>query len=182
MDDKRIDRMSDFSFKMMAATFKLLDLIWPRVDQRVRKFGLQPGMTVVDYGCGPGRYTRRFARLVGPDGKVYAVDVQELALEMVKKDMQREGLANIVPTLANGYDSGLPDECAEMVFALDMFFGVRQPTALLNELRRITRPDGVLVIDDGHQSRAKTLAKIQASGAWTVFEHNDDHLKCKKKP
>lgn len=180
MSEKRTDRMSDFSFKMMAATFKLLDWFWPRVDQRVQKFGIQTGMTVVDYGCGPGRYTRCFSHLVGPQGMVYAVDVQELALEMVKKDMDREGVENVVPTLAKGYDSGLPDECADIVFALDMFFGVSQPTILLKELKRITRPDGVLVIDDGHQSRQKTLAKIQASGEWTVFEHNDDHLKCKK--
>jgi ubiquinone/menaquinone biosynthesis C-methylase UbiE len=100
---------------------------------------------------------------------------------MVRQEMVRNGLQNIVPTLAKGYDCGLPDECADRVFALDMFFGVSQPTAFLKELKRITRPNGVLVIDDGHQSRAKTLAKIRASGEWTVFEHNDDHLKCKKK-
>jgi 23S rRNA U2552 (ribose-2'-O)-methylase RlmE/FtsJ len=76
MLERRNDRMSDFSFRMMAVVMKLMDWAWPRLDQRVLKFGLQPGMTVVDYGCGPGCYTRRFARLVGPQGKVYAVDVQ----------------------------------------------------------------------------------------------------------
>ena len=181
MSAGRMERMSDFSFRMMAATMKLLDWVWPRVDQRVQKFGIQPGMTVVDYGCGPGRYTRRFSRLVGPDGKVYAVDVQELALEAVKKDMARDGLENVVPLLAEGYNSGLPDECADMVFALDMFFGVSQPTALLKELKRITRKDGVLVIDDEHQSREKTLAKIQASVEWVIVEESPDHLKCRKK-
>lgn len=92
MDQIRVDRMSDFSFRMMAITFRILDRVWPRMDRRVQQFGIQPGMTVVDYGCGPGRYTRRFSKMVGPDGKVYAVDVQELALEMVKQDMAREGL------------------------------------------------------------------------------------------
>jgi SAM-dependent methyltransferase len=89
MSTGRMERMFDFSSRMMAATMKLLDWIWPRVDQRVQKFGVQPDMVVVDYGCGPGRYTRRFSRLVGPAGKVYAVDLQALALEVVKKDMAR---------------------------------------------------------------------------------------------
>ncbi|MEJ2597320.1 MAG: class I SAM-dependent methyltransferase [Anaerolineales bacterium] len=180
MSAKQTERMSDFSFRMMAATMKIMDWVWPRVDRRVQKFGVRPGMTVVDYGCGPGRYTRRFSRLVGPAGKVYAVDVQPLALEMVKGDMGRYGMRNVVPVLAEGYNSGLPDECADMVFALDMFFGVSQPATFLKELKRITRKDGVLVIDDGHQSREKTLAKIRASGEWTIFEQSPDHLKCRK--
>jgi ubiquinone/menaquinone biosynthesis C-methylase UbiE len=175
-----MERMSDFSFRMMAATMKVLDWVWPRLDRRVQKFGIQPGMTVVDYGCGPGRYTRRFSRLVGPDGKVYAVDVQPLALEMVRQDMARYDMHNIIPLLAQGYNSGLPDECANMVCALDMFFGVSQPTVFLKELKRITRKDGLLVIDDGHQSREKTLAKIQAAGEWVIVEQSPDHLKCRR--
>jgi ubiquinone/menaquinone biosynthesis C-methylase UbiE len=180
MSPGRMERMSDFSFRMMAATMKLLDWVWPRVDRRVQKFEIQPGMAVVDYGCGPGRYTRRFSRLVGPAGKVYAVDIQPLALDMVKRDMARYGMHNVVPVLAEGYNSGLPDECADMVFALDMFFGVSQPTTFLKELKRIARKDGLLVIDDGHQSREKTLAKIQAAGEWTIVEQSPDHLKCRK--
>jgi ubiquinone/menaquinone biosynthesis C-methylase UbiE len=175
----QMERMSDFSFRMMAVIMKVLDWVWPRVDRRVQKFGVQPGMTVVDYGCGPGRYTRRFARMVGPSGKVYAVDVQPLALEMVKGDMARHGLKNVIPVLADGYNSGLPDECADMVYALDMFFGVSQPTKFLKELKRVTRKDGLLVIDDGHQSREKTLAKIQTAGEWTIVEQSSDHLKCR---
>jgi len=39
------------------------------------------GMTVVDYGCGPGRYSIKFAEIVGNQGLVYAVDIHELAIE-----------------------------------------------------------------------------------------------------
>jgi 2-polyprenyl-3-methyl-5-hydroxy-6-metoxy-1,4-benzoquinol methylase len=75
------DKMPDFAFQMMSATFALKDWLFPSVDKRVARFSIQEGMTVVDYGCGPGRYTIRFAKLVGERGKVYAVDVQELAIE-----------------------------------------------------------------------------------------------------
>jgi ubiquinone/menaquinone biosynthesis C-methylase UbiE len=42
-------------------------------------------MTVVDYGCGPGRYTIRFARLVGANGRVFEVDLRPLAMRMVEQ-------------------------------------------------------------------------------------------------
>ena len=60
-----------------------------------------------------------------------------------------------------------------------MFFVIKNPTAFLRELKRIAKPDGVLVIDDGHQSREETLRKIEASGHWVVFEESKDHLKCR---
>ena len=64
------------------------DRLLPVVDKRIEGFQVQPGMTLIDYGCGPGRYTIRFARLVGDQGKVYAVDVQALALEYVRRTMR----------------------------------------------------------------------------------------------
>ncbi len=79
------ERMSDTSFKLMNLTFEVLDFFFPYIDKRVKSFGLQPGMTVVDYGCGPGRYTERFARLVGETGVVYAVDIHEMAIETIRR-------------------------------------------------------------------------------------------------
>jgi len=49
----------------------------------------------------------------------------------------------------------------------------------LAELKRIAKVDGVLIIDDGHQSRAKTKSKIAASGQWQIVEETADHLTCK---
>jgi ubiquinone/menaquinone biosynthesis C-methylase UbiE len=179
MSTRRTDRMSDLSFRMMALVFRLIDLVYPRVDQRVGKFGIQPGVTLVDYGCGPGRHTVRFSKLVGPDGKVYAVDVQELAIQTVASKMQKERLTNIVPVLADGYHSGLPEHIADVVCALDMFFGVKEPTTFLGELKRITKPGGILIIDDGHQPRQATRDKILASGHWRIEEETSDHLRCR---
>ncbi len=173
------DRMPDFAFRGMVWLMNIEDFFWRRIDARAATFGIQPGMTVVDYGCGPGRYTTRFARLVGEGGRVYAVDIHELALREVQKRAGRLGLRNVTPVLAHGYDSTLLEGVADVVCCLDMFFGVRDPSALLAELRRITRPAGVLVIDDGHQSRSTTLAKIRASGHWAIVRESRDHLVCR---
>ena len=103
------DRMPDLAFRLMVATMAVKDRLLPVIDKRIEGFQVQPGMTLIDYGCGPGRYTIRFARLVGDQGKVYAVDVQALALEYVKRTMREHGLNNITPVLAHGYHASIPD-------------------------------------------------------------------------
>ncbi len=157
----------------------VMDWVYPHIDARVQTFGITQGMTVVDYGCGPGRYPVRISKLVGPNGKVYAVDIHPLAIQTVQRKQKQLGLTNVVPVLAVGYDSGLPDHVADVVCAIDMFFAIPEPTTLLKELRRIIKPDGFLVLDDGHQSRARTKEKLAASGCWTIWQETRDHLKCR---
>jgi SAM-dependent methyltransferase len=98
----------------------------------------------------------------------------------VEKDkIAQLDLRNVQPMLAQGYDCGLPDHVADVACALDMFFGVKQPAGFLAELKRITKPDGILVIDDGHQPREATKEKILASGLWIIQEETPDHLTCR---
>jgi ubiquinone/menaquinone biosynthesis C-methylase UbiE len=175
------ERMSDTSFKLMNLTFKVLDFLFPYIDKRVKSFGLQPGMTVVDYGCGPGRYTERFVKLVGETGKVYAVDIHEMAIETIQHKADKYGWRNVVPLLASGYNSSVPDHVGDVVCALDMFFIIKQPTEFLAELQRIAKTNGLLIIDDGHQLRQATRQKILDSGLWNIVEETRDHLKCKPK-
>lgn len=176
---RQSERMSDTSFRMMHLTFKIVDFFYPYIKKRVKKFGIEEGMTVVDYGCGPGRYATKIAEIVGEKGKVYALDIHELAIEAVKSKIKKYDLANIQPILINGYDSTLPDDIADVVCAIDMFFIIKEPAAFLGELRRIVKKDGRLVVDDGHQPRSETKNKILDSGFWDIVEETKDHLKCK---
>jgi ubiquinone/menaquinone biosynthesis C-methylase UbiE len=176
---RETERMSDLTFKGMTLIFRVVDFLYPYVGRRVRKFGVEPGMTVVDYGCGPGRYAVKLAELVGEGGKVYAVDIHELAIEGVKKRVQQNVITNIEPVLIEGYNSTLPYAVADVVCAIDMFFGIKRPAEFLAELRRITKSGGTLVIDDGHQSRSETKRKIATSGLWDIAEETRDHLKCR---
>ena len=183
------EKMTDKEFRKMERAFKVIDFLSPfRIKKRVKKFGIEPGMTVVDYGCGPGRYAVKFAELVGKDGKVYAVDIHELAIEAVRKKIAKHNIDNIEPVLIEGYNSTLPDNVADVVSAIDMFIMIMEPTEFLAELKRITKNGGTLVIDDGYTSRKtrkdkrqKTKDKINASGFWSIVEETEDHLKCKPK-
>jgi len=98
--NRNAEKMSDISFRGMTFLFNIIDFIYfiyPYIGRRISKFGIKEGMTVVDYGCGPGRYTVKFAELVGENGKVYAVDIHELAIEAVKKKISMNNLSNIEP-------------------------------------------------------------------------------------
>ena len=178
---RQTERMSDTSFRIMHLAFKIVDFFYPYINKRVKKFGIEKGMTVVDYGCGPGRYATKIAEIVGENGKVYALDIHELAIEAVKSKIIKYDIANIEPVLIREYDSTLPDDIADVVYAIDMFFMIREPAAFLGELRRIVKKDGRLVIDDGHQPRTETKNKILDSGFWDIIEETKDHLKCKSK-
>lgn len=176
---RETERMSDTTYRWMMRVFDVVDFFLPHVPERVQGFGITEGMTVVDYGCGPGRYATEFAKLVGESGKVYAVDIHEMGIEAVRQKIEERGITNIEPVLVSGYDSGLPDGVADVVCAIDMFFVIKEPTAFLDELKRITKPGGMLVIDDGHQPRSVTIEKIRASGHWDIVAETRDHLKCR---
>ena len=135
------EHMSDMQFRLMVLTMNVVDILFSHIEKRVAGFGIRPGMTVVDYGCGPGRYTVHYSRLAGRQGKVYAVDIHAMAI--------------------------------------DLFFAIRDKNAFLAELKRIAKPDGTLILDDGHQPRSQTLAQIAAAGSWTILAETKDHLTLK---
>lgn len=172
------DRIPDLCFRLMSLSFHVRDRIRPP-ERLLAKIGIRKGMTVVDYGCGPGSYIKVASGLVGANGTVYAVDIHELAVESVSRRTRKEGLTNVIPVLAKGYTSGLPDAAADLVYALDMFHMIDEPGAFLAELRRIAKPDGVLVIDDGHQPREKTRRAVRESGIWTIEEETPEFLRCR---
>ena len=176
---RRTERMSNVSFRLMLLLFDIIDFFYPHVARRAKRFGITEGMTVVDYGCGPGRYTVNFAALVGEKGRVYALDIHDLAIAALKKRIAKRELRNVQPILIEGYDSTLPDATADVVCAIDMFFIINDPGAFLAEVKRIAKRDGKLVVDDGHQPRSVTRQKILDSGLWEILEETRDHLKCR---
>ncbi|GAH22746.1 unnamed protein product, partial [marine sediment metagenome] len=74
---RQTDRMSDIGFRSMTLMYKFVDFFYP-FDKRVKMLNIKEGFTVIDYGCGPGRYVGSVSQLVGENGKVYAVDIHRL--------------------------------------------------------------------------------------------------------
>ena len=73
--------MFKLSFRMTMVFFDILDFFYHYIKKRVKKFGIEEGMTLVDYGCGLGSYTTEMEELVGTKGAAYAIDTNRLAIE-----------------------------------------------------------------------------------------------------
>ena len=175
--NRKTDKMSDVGFRLMTLMYKFVDFFHP-FDKRVKMLNIKEGFTVIDYGCGPGRYVGRVSQLVGENGKVYAVDIHGLAIEEVKNKIKKYNLKNVEPILAKGYHCEIRDNTADLIYALDMFHMINEPSELLKELHRVLKPNGTLIIEDGHQPRTKTKRKINESKMWHIDKESKEHLKC----
>ena len=169
--------MSDFGFKLMVGMYWVVDLFYSP-EKRIRSFHMKRGVTVLDYGCGPGRYVRGLSEIAGEEGKVFAADIHALALSYVKKRIEKYNLRNVVSVLVKGYHCDIADKSVDYICALDMLHQVEESEKLFKELHRLVKKDGMLILDDGHQKREKTRRQISESNLWEIIEENKDHLKC----
>jgi ubiquinone/menaquinone biosynthesis C-methylase UbiE len=172
-----VDRMPDFAFRMMKLLFIIYYFLKP-AKKYLKKFGIIPGSTVIDYGCGTGACIKDASSIVGGKGIVYAVDVHEMAIASVEKLVKKHNLTNVKPILTDGKKSEIPDNIADLIYALDMFHMVRETDLFLKELCRITKQEGILIIEDGHQPRADAKEKILKSGFWKIIKEEKKFLKC----
>lgn len=170
-EEKRSGRMSDIGFKGMAWFFKFTDLV--RITSPVRRLAKAPmrkGMVIVDYGCGPGRYAIPAAKLVGQEGKVYAIDVHPLAISAVKERTASESLENVETILVDSYDTGIESSSVDMVFLIDALHMIDNHRALFGEIHRLLKPTGHIFMDPGHMKLSKGKKIVESTGLFTVVK------------
>ena len=108
--------------------------------------GLRPGMSVADVGCGPGFFTLPAAEIVGPTGRVYAVDISEQMLQAVRDKARGAGLHNIETVLAEESAIPLPDAAAQFAILAFVLHEAVQPDAFTREVARLLAPAGRLML------------------------------------
>lgn len=117
-------------------------------DKVVAACDLKPGMIVADVGAGTGLYTRLFAKTVGPDGQVFAVDIAPKFLEHIRKTAHEAGLRNVTPVLCNQDSADLPPNSVDLIFVCDTYHHFEFPERTLASLHRALRPGGRLIVVD----------------------------------
>src|SRR5687768_17679950 len=94
---------------------------WQKPDEVVRALALRRGQVACDIGAGPGYFTLRLARAVGPSGLVYAVDVEPRILEALRDRLAAAEVRNVVPVLGLGDDPLVPRNACDLVFIADTY-------------------------------------------------------------
>ncbi|WP_320773368.1 class I SAM-dependent methyltransferase [Streptomyces sp. CRN 30] len=108
---------------------------------------LEPGMRVLDIGCGPGTITADLAELV-PDGHVTGVDRAPDVLERARATAAERGVANIGFAVADVHALPYPDDTFCVVHAHQVLQHVGDPVGALREMARVTRPGGFVAARD----------------------------------
>lgn len=121
---------------------------WQQPGRVMDALAIGEGSVVADLGAGGGWFTIRLARRVGPNGVIYAQDVQPEMIEAIGRRVQREGLTNIRTVLGNDNDPRLPPSSLDAALMVDAYHEVQDRVAFLRNLRRAMKPRGRLGIVD----------------------------------
>lgn len=161
--DNKLRPMSNTSFRLMAWSMKIMDL-FHNPATLLKKAPLKEGLTVVDYACGPGRYTLPAAEIVGPAGKVYAVDIQPIAIETVKKKAAARSITNVETVLADSFNTGIASSSVDIVLLIDAIYPIKDRTSLLNEIHLLLKPEGFLFMDPSHLPALEAKSIVENTG------------------
>jgi len=150
-----------------------------------KRMNLEPGMIVVEIGPGKGSYTKALAKSVLPDGKVYAIDIQESIIKRLKKRIEKEKIENIIPKIDDAYNLSLEDESVDRVLMIACLPEIPDPIRVLKEIKRVLKPNGLVslseMLPDPDYPRRKTEKKwakkagfeLDAQfGNWFIYQLN----------
>jgi ubiquinone/menaquinone biosynthesis C-methylase UbiE len=158
---------------------------WQQPERVIAALGIRPGDRVADLGSGSGYFTLRLAQAVGPEGRVFAVDVDEEMNEYLRRRVAQAGVANVEVIEGRFEDPLLPDGGVDLVLTVDTYHHIDDRPSYFRNLRRDLAPGGrVAVIDyDGRKgwfvrwmghytSRELLLQEMREAGYEVVAEHD----------
>lgn len=135
--------------------------------------GVRPGMTVADIGAGTGLFTRLFSPRVGPEGKVYAVDISRSFVENILRTCREQGLNNVQGIVNTPTDVGLPADSLDLAFISDTYHHFEYPASMLAAIHRALRSNGRLIVIDFRRlpgSSSQWVMQHVRAGRETVIE------------
>ncbi len=114
---------------------------WNKPEQIMDALGIADGSSVAELGAGGGWFTVHLARRVGPNGVIYAEDIQPQMVEATARRVQREGLLNVRTVLGTAADPRLPAGI-DVVLIMDVYQEIEDPVTLLRNVERSLKPQG----------------------------------------
>lgn len=127
--------------------------------------GIKQGDTVADFGCGTvGHFVFPAGKLVGAEGKVYAIDIQKGVVAAIESRSKSDAANNVIALWGDIERAGgvrVPDATFDLSLLVNNLFLTKQRDALAQELKRTTKPGGTLLVLDWVQSLATIGPAVQ---------------------
>lgn len=134
-------------------------------DRIVKALGLRSGQSVADVGAGDGDFTVPLARAVGPDGRVFATEVEDDKLEKVRSAVSAADLANVTVLRGEQSTTGLPDGCCDAILLRLVYHHFTDPAAMRRSLWTALKPGGRLgVVETTPQKAWRELPGVPERG------------------
>jgi ubiquinone/menaquinone biosynthesis C-methylase UbiE len=113
-------------------------------DEVVRNMEVKPTDAIADIGAGSGYFSLRLAKLV-PQGKVYAVDIQDEMLNFIALRAQSDGLSNVIPHKGEIDDTKLPENSIDIALMVDAYHEFSHPREMMLSIVKALKPGGRLI-------------------------------------
>jgi arsenite methyltransferase len=121
---------------------------WQQPDRVIESLQLRSGDRVADIGSGSGYFVFSLVKAVGPDGKVYAVDVDPEMKDLVAERAKKSGAENVEVILAKADDPLLPRTGVDLIFTSNTYHHIDNRVTYVTNLRKYLRPNGRVAIID----------------------------------
>lgn len=164
-----------FSFSALLGQHALRDRQM-QPEKLMDSIGVKEGMIIGEGGAGGGYFTFKLARRVGPEGLVYANDIDRSSLDSIQRQCRQEQISNISTILGEVDDPLFPEGELDMVFMIAAFHDFARPVAWLNNVKPSLKPDALLVIVEkdpekiGNSSHHMTKNEILSTVRKADFE------------
>lgn len=119
---------------------------WQKSDEIISHLNLKPGSNVADVGCHEGYMTIKLSTVVGINGKVLSVDVEQSKLDKLKVHLEKRNITNVTLIKGNYDDPKLPANSLEAVIILDTYHEMDDHDKILQHIRTALKPGGRLIL------------------------------------
>ncbi|GAB2483464.1 class I SAM-dependent methyltransferase [Algoriphagus taiwanensis] len=115
------------------------------VSKAIENLPVEPNSVVADIGAGSGYFTFRIAPRV-PEGKVYAVEIQDSAIKYLSSKSKELGFSQVEPIMGTETSPNLPENTVDVALMVDVYHELEYPVEMLAGIRKALKPKGKLIL------------------------------------
>jgi len=157
---------------------------WQDADKVISQLEIKKDCYVCDLGCGPGYFTLAFAKRIGKNGRIFAVDSDPRMLDLLRKELLKIGKRNVELICSDVTFTGLPGGIIDIAFFANVLHDLPEKREFLKEVRRICKREAKVVDVDWDRNKNSehgppSHMRVSEDEALQLFENEGFRLERK---